>query len=108
MNSKTELALPLRKEVAFGPELPMGARLFNVRDGNNNAVACQLEEYEADAVIEACNTHTALQSRCEALRAGLEDAAHRVRWLMQFVGPSDVDPIEAELARWSALLEQRT
>lgn len=52
------LALPLRKTPAFNHgDQPLGSRLFNVRDANNNAVGCQLEEHEADAIVLACNLH---------------------------------------------------
>jgi hypothetical protein len=38
----------------------------------------------------------------EQLRTELANAAHRVRWLMQFANV-DKEPIEQELAKWDAL-----
>lgn len=45
--------------------------------------------------------HMQFQLERDAAREALKDAAHRVRWLMQFV--TDTAPIEAELAKWDAL-----
>jgi hypothetical protein len=48
--------------------------------------------------------HMQFQRERDAAREALKDAAHRVRWLMQFV--TDTPPIEAELAKWDALVLQ--
>jgi phosphoglycerate-specific signal transduction histidine kinase len=43
-----------------------------------------------------------LSNSHEQLRDELANAAHRVRWLMQFANV-DKEPIEQELAKWDAL-----
>jgi hypothetical protein len=47
-------------------------------------------------------TPIVLASDYDTLQEHLADAAHRVRWLMQFANV-DKEPIEQELAKWEAL-----
>ncbi len=72
MNSKV-LALPLRKVAALNHgDQPIGSRLFNVRDANNNAVAHHLEEYEANELVKCCNLHGQLLGALKLARGNID------------------------------------
>jgi hypothetical protein len=82
--------------------------VLNILDEDGEEVACcysHIDAFEANAafIVECVNSHAALLAQRDALVAALENAAHRVRWLMQFV--DDEEPIRAELADWDALVK---
>ena len=117
MNSKTELALPLRAESATPP---LDLHFIMEHGHERYAAAFCSERSKADAIVSACNTHTALQSRCEALRAGLRDLARAYLLLLEngrdrivsLGGQCDSLEImergDPYLRQARALLEQRT
>lgn len=78
-----------------------GGRVYVDEEGSGRELIADLyREDMRDFVIRAGSAH-------EELRAALKDAAHRVRWLLQYADPQqfgDVEPIEAELAKWAVMV----
>jgi hypothetical protein len=73
-----------------------GGRVYVDEEGGGRELIADLyREDMRDFVVRACSSN-------EPLREALKDAAHRVRWLMQFT--TDTDPITAELAKWDTLI----
>lgn len=72
-----------------------GFDVYAVRDSRGREIAYGITKYQAEVFAAA-----------PELLEALEDAAHRVRWLLQFV--SDQEPVEDELRKWDAAIAKAT
>jgi hypothetical protein len=96
MNTEAKPATPPKYRAEIRADNDAAAGWSVVSEDGLLCMYCS--QSEAEMIARACNSH-------DALITALGNAAHRIRWLVQFASNIDKAQIEEELRLWSMLAD---